>query len=62
MSLIVSMDKVWAYFLGVIIFKEKLHVLSVIGACEVWFAVVGVAFLSVEGKEEETEPLLVTFS
>ena len=64
MSLIVSMDKVWAYLVGVVVFKEKLHILSIIGACEVWFAIVGVAFYSVDENAEEVEPLLspsVTF-
>lgn len=33
-----SFDKVWAYFLGVFIFHEKLHWLSIVGATEIWIA------------------------
>jgi drug/metabolite transporter (DMT)-like permease len=35
-SIIFSFDKVWAYGMGVALFKEKLHWLSVLGACEVF--------------------------
>ena len=35
-SIIQSFDKVIGYTAGVIILGEKLHWLSVIGACEIW--------------------------
>jgi len=55
-SIILSFDKVWAYGAGVLIFKEPLHLLSIIGAAEVWIALIIMALYGQnESKESQLE-------
>jgi len=57
-SIIISFDKVWGYVIGVLVFDEELHILSIFGAIEIWIGILLMVYSKMDKMEEEKSPLL----